>query len=329
MIRSAVLDAKSQTFSDAIMNIVKKSKGSLDPMAKKSIAYYEDIFKSLKQADSLYKSLNEDITAIVKRPGVKSSRAFTAKEKLDELAKTSPETVFSKIASENDIEKAKWLMKNYGEEYKQMVSQKLGKIWLEVAQTRKDVRDVVLKEFKNLTDSQKIALLGEKANEKITNVADIVNAASDKIELGNFLDSIYKKVGPSEEYGAAVVNRLRGKSKDELLAIFGPEYKDKVQAIVDIGGFKRVMANPSKTAQNLDLFQPGTWLQPLKSIKAELDRIRQYKQLVVAPEKAGDTMIKTGKRLASPKTFGAVEAARSALIPTPEWAKITLKEEQP
>jgi hypothetical protein len=313
MIRSSVLDAKSQTFSDAISSVLKNAKGSLDPMAKKSIAYYEDIFKSLKQADSLYKSLNEDITSIVKRPGAVSSRAFSAKEKLDELAKTAPETIFAKIASENDIDKAKWLMKNYGEEYKQMVSQKLGKIWLEVAQTRKDVRDVVLKEFKNLTDSQKIALLGEKANEKITNVADIVNAASDKIELGNFLDSIYKKVGPSEEYGAAVVNRLRGKSKDELLAIFGPEYKDKVQAIVDIGGFKRVMANPSKTAQNLDLFQPGTWLQPLKSIKAELDRIRQYKQLVVAPEKAGDTSIKTGKRLASPKTFGAVEAARSAL----------------
>jgi hypothetical protein len=313
-IRSAVLDARSQTFSDTIMNIIKKSKGSLDPMAKKSVAYYEDIYKSLKKADSIYKSLNEDITSIVKRPGVSSSRAFSAKEKLDELAKTSPETIFSKIASENDIEKAKWLMKNYGEEYKQMVSQKLGKIWLEVAQTRKDVRNVVLNEFKKLTDTQKIALLGEKANEKITNVADIVNEATDKIELGNFLDSIYKKVGPSEEFGAAVVNRLKTKSKDELLAIFGPDHVNKVKAIVDIGSFKRSMANPSKTAQNLELFKPSTWLEPLKEIRAEASRINKYKELVIEPSKAGDKMIKTGKRLESAKTFGATEAARSSLI---------------
>jgi dGTP triphosphohydrolase len=283
-------------------------------MAKKAVDYYEDIFKSLKKADGIYKSLNDDITSIVKRPGVLSSRAFSAKEKLDELAKTSPETIFAKIASENDIEKAKWLMKNYGEEYKQMVSQKLGKVWLEVAQTRKDVRDVVLREFKNLTDSQKIALLGEKANEKITNVADIVNKAADKMELGNFLDSIYKKVGPSEEFGAAVVNRLKTKSKDELLAIFGPDHVNKIKAIVDIGSFKRSMANPSKTAQNLELFKPSTWLEPLKEIKAEASRINKYKELVVEPAKAGDKMIKTGKRLAAPKTFGATEAARSALI---------------
>lgn len=313
-IRSSVLDAKSQTFSDTIMGIINKSKGSLDPMAKKSVAYYEDIFKSLKKADSLYKSLNEDITSIIKRPGVSSSRAFSAKEKLDELAKTSPETIFAKIASENDVEKAKWLMKNYGEEYQQMVSQKLGKVWLEVAQTRKDVREVVLKEFKNLSDSQKIALLGDKANEKITNVADIVNNAADKIELGNFLDSIYKKVGPSEEFGAAVVNKLKTKSKDELMAIFGPDHVNKINAIVDIGSFKRSMANPSKTAQNLELFKPSTWLEPLKEIRAEASRINKYKQLVVEPAKAGDKMIKTGKRLAAPKTFGATEATRSALI---------------
>jgi hypothetical protein len=57
----------------------------------------------------------------------------------------------------------------------------------------------------------------------------------------------------------------------------------------------------------------------LKTIKAEADRIRQYKNLVVKPEKAGDTMIKSGKRLGSSKTFGATEAARSALItPTRE-----------
>jgi hypothetical protein len=316
-IRSKVIESKSDTFRKEIDLELARVAKSNDPTGN----IYADALKrtqnELAEADRLTRKVNQNITAIIKRPNVESSRAFTSKEKLDMLANTKPEDIFSKIASSDDIEKAQWLVKNYPQQYTKMVEQKIGNIWLEVAKDKanKDpnTRKVILNELEKMTPSEKLALLGENAQKTILDLNDIVVSAANSQKMGKFINDLSKKISIDEEFTKNVTNRLNSLSNKDKLAIFGVDSQNKLNALIDVGNVKQVLVNPSKTALSWDILNPSLWGANAKEIAGEYKRIRDYKKFVLKPEQVGKTRNKVADTLNKPKTFGKIEAARSAL----------------
>ncbi len=316
-IRKSIEETRDTTFSNVIMDTINAAKSSKDPLAQKTVKYYSDLHSDLINANKLYRQVNEEIESIIKRPGVDSSRKLSADKKLKKFMTEAPEIVFEKVASSKDINKAKWMMENFPEEYKKVSSAKISKIWLEAAKDDKRLTDTIISELNKMSDSDKLALLGKNANTKIVSLTDLANKTESDIQLGEFIGKIYRESKSvqdrSKQFADAFVQKLKSRPKAELETIFGVDGLEKFNALATIDKFKLDMANPSKTALNWHLWDKDMW----SSTIAEFKRNRSYKSAISEPEKVGIIRQKAGQKLQQPKAFGTVETARSILT-TPD-----------
>lgn len=316
-IRKSIEETRDTTFSNVIMESINKARESADPLAKKTVKYFSDLHTDLMQANKLYREVNQDLEAIIKRPGVDSNRKLSPDKKLKKFMKEAPEIIFEKVAASKDINKAKWMMQNYPDEYKKVSSAKISKIWLEAASDDTRLTNTILSELNKMSDSEKLALLGKNANTKIVSLTDLANKAESDIKLGEFLGKIYRESKTvqdrTKQFADAFVQKLKSKPKSEIETLFGVDGKEKFNALVTSDKFKLDMSNPSKTAINWHLWDKDMWASTI----AEFKRNRAYKAATQQPEKVGLIRQKTGTKLQQPGTFGKAEAARS-IVTTPD-----------
>lgn len=313
-IRKSLEETRDTTFSNVILDSIKTAEKSKDPLAMKTVKYFSDLHTDLMKANKLYREANENLEAIMKRPGSDANRKLSADKKLKKFMSEAPEVVFEKVAATKDINKAKWMMDNYPEEYKKVVSTKISKIWLEAAQDDKRLTDVILSQLNKLSDSEKLALLGQNANTKIVKLSDLATKAEDDIKLGEFIGKIYRESKTvqdrTKQFADAFVQKLKTKPKKELETIFGVDGAEKLEALATIDKFKLDMVNPSKTALNWQIWSKEMWANTI----AEFKRNRNYKNAIVSSDKVGQKRQSIGSSLVKPKTFGATEVTRSMLI---------------
>lgn len=316
-IRTKVIESKSETFMKKIEDELAKLKTGRDPTNKLWVDQLEKTRNDLLEADKLYREINQDITAIVKRPNVESSRSYTAAEKLKSLMDTKPEEIFSKVASSNDVEKSRWLMQKYPDQYKKMVNQKISNIWFEVvkdqASKNPSTRQVVYNELNKLTDSEKSAIFGEGANKLYSDLNKLVLDTANSEKTAKFIRDISNKLTIDDEFQKTAINRLMALPESEKLAIFGRDAQDKLNALIDVGNVRQILVNPSKTALNWEILNPKAWWSDIKQVGAEYQRLRQYKKDVLQPANVGKTRQDIAGKLLKPSTFGKIEATRGIL----------------
>jgi hypothetical protein len=138
-----------------------------------------DDIKQLKadftEANNLYRQLNYDIDAIMKRPGKQTKGSV--KTKIAGLEGSSVESVFNKVYSGGDVEKAKWLEANYPEEAATARGTILNDIFTKASQVRKgnnnaqSLGSALSQRIRMLSPSEKEILFGMEGKQKAEHLA--------------------------------------------------------------------------------------------------------------------------------------------------------------
>lgn len=142
---------RTDTKTDQFLNFIKKNRNDL------------------REANNLYRQVNEEADAILKKPGEQTKGS--AKTKISKIENQSVEDTFKSVLAANDIKKAKWMEANFPEETAMVRGSIINEIFENAASQRagrgdKSFGSKVNQAIKKMPVSKKQILFGKDGVEK-------------------------------------------------------------------------------------------------------------------------------------------------------------------
>jgi hypothetical protein len=161
--RSKVL--VDETFND-ILNQWESNLQGTDPIkSKEFLDHIAGLRSNLKEANRLYREVNVEADAVLKRPT--ESTKGSAASKISNINDQSFSKTFDSVLAKGDVKKAEWMAQNYPEETSIARGTRLNEIFTKARQTRtKSFASAVNQQIKALKPEEREILLGKDGIEK-------------------------------------------------------------------------------------------------------------------------------------------------------------------
>ena len=140
----------------------------------KTIAYIQGLRNDLKEANALYRDVNIQADAILKRPG--ESTKGSANTKIEKIATQDFTKTFNAVYSAGDLKKAQWMADNYPNETALARGTILQEIFTRASNVRKgngkqSFGSAVSQQLRTMPDAKKTILFGYEGKKKAEDMA--------------------------------------------------------------------------------------------------------------------------------------------------------------
>jgi hypothetical protein len=176
---SSILGQRSKALIDESFNdILDKKMTMIGRVPAEKAAQFERYINGLrgklKDANRLYREVNEEAGSILRRPGSAASKERgSATTKIEKIENQKVEKMFTDVYANGDVKKAKWMAEKFPREHAIARGAKMQEIWQKAIDTqgKQSLGSKLSQRIRALSDSEKLILFGEDGIKKAQNLA--------------------------------------------------------------------------------------------------------------------------------------------------------------
>jgi hypothetical protein len=249
-----------ETFSGILDDL--ESKLGASPNKQGLLDHINGLRSDLKEANNLYRQVNQEADAIIKRP--EKSTSGSAAYKVSEIKKENFQKTFNSVLSSGDVKKAAWMAENYPAETALARGSILNDMWVKAQSVKKgpgnpSVGSSISMQIKSMPDAKKTILFGAEGKKK---AADMAVYFANTPAKGNPSGSAFNR--------AFADPRIIGDWMNGAYNAFKAKMASSTGTNKTVNAFGKVMDNPVTRGSSYFLgnetFLPSTEEQPSDSV---------------------------------------------------------------